>query len=150
MKEAGGTRYGGFARLVSLAVILAAAAIGNFVFARGRDYPSTDDATIDADVVHVAAVVGGKVIQIGVTENATVHKGDLLFQIDPFPYQLAVNQAAAALDVARATNQTQRRSVAVQQSQTTIASDQISCAATNYALATRTVERLGLQRAGLR
>ncbi len=142
MKAAGGTRHGKLARLISLAVIAIAIGIGIVVSVRSRDYPSTDDATIDADVVHVAAAVGGRVIRIGVSENADVRKGDLLFQIDPLPYQLAVRQATSALDVAHAANQSQRRAIATQQSANQVTGSQIAHAAENLGLAQRTAERL--------
>jgi multidrug efflux system membrane fusion protein len=142
MKAAGGTRHGKLGRLISLAVIAIAIGIGIVVSLRSRDDPSTDDATIDADVVHVAAAVGGRVIRIGVSENAEVRKGDLLFQIDPLPYQLAVRQAASALDVARAANQTQNRTIATQQSVSQVTGSQIARATENLGLAQRTAERL--------
>src|SRR5262249_8846677 len=142
MKEAGAPPRNRIALTVSLIVIAAAAAVLLFVLRRESEYPSTDDATIDADVVHVAATVGGRVARTGATENGAVRKGDLLFQIDPVPYELAINQAAAALEVSRAANQTQRRAVSTQQSHATIAGSEIAKVQTNYALATRTVERL--------
>ncbi len=52
--------------------------------------PSTDDASIDAEVVHVASPVGGRIIELPVHENQLVHKGDLLFRIDPAPYKNTV------------------------------------------------------------
>ena len=142
MKAAGGTRHGKLGRLISLAVIAIAIGIGIVLSLRSRDHPSTDDATIDADVVHVAAAVGGRVIRIGVTENADVRKGDLLFQIDPLPYDLAVRQAASALDVARATNQSQHRLIATQQSASQVAGSQVARAVENLGLSQRTAERL--------
>jgi len=44
--------------------------------------------------------VGGRIIELPVTENAKVSKGDLLFRIDPVPYRLAVEQAEADSGVA--------------------------------------------------
>jgi len=128
------------AYLISLAIIAAAlvAAIALGVTER----PSTDDASIDADIVHVAPAVGGRVIRIAVHENDLVHKGDLLFQLDPVPYQLAVNQAAATLDLARATLETQGRLVSTQRSNAVIAAEQTRRAQTNVALSARTEERL--------
>ncbi len=104
--------------------------------------PSTDDATIDADIVHVAPAVGGKIIKLAVRENAQVHKGDLLFQIDPLPYRLAFEQATANLDIARAALETQNRVLATQHSNVTIAGEQTKLAQTNYALSKRTAGRL--------
>ncbi|OHT22312.1 multidrug transporter subunit MdtN [Edaphosphingomonas haloaromaticamans] len=133
------TRGGKIALLVVLAI-----AIGILAYSldRSKRYPSTDDATIDAEVVHVAAAVGGRIIHIPVRENARVRKGDLLFQIDPFPYRAALAQAEANLALARAGLGTQTRVVATQRSGAIIAADQIRRAAANQALAARTVERL--------
>jgi len=128
------------ALLVSLIIIAAAAAVAIALGLTAR--PSTDDATIDADIVHVAPAVGGRVIQLAVHENDRVRKGDLLFQLDPVPYQLAVNQAAANLELARATLETQARFVSTQRSNAAIAAEQTRRAQTNSALSARTEERL--------
>jgi membrane fusion protein, multidrug efflux system len=92
--------------------------------------------------VHVAAAVGGRIFAIDVHENSAVRRGDILFQIDPVPYQLAVLQAQADLSVAEAQQDTQRKYVATQRSNATIARDQTLSAKANYELAARTVERL--------
>jgi multidrug efflux system membrane fusion protein len=140
MKAAGLPKRRARGLLVSLLVIAAAAGLAIYLAAAGKRV--SDDATIDADVVHVAAAVGGRIIKLPVHENDLVHKGDLLFQIDPVPYQLAVDLAAANLDVARAALETQRRVVATQQSGATIALDQTRRAEANLGLTTRTEERL--------
>jgi len=127
---------------VSLIVIAAAVIFGIHIARQVWRYPSTDDAGIDADVVHIAALVGGRIVTIAVRENGYVSKGDLLFQIDPVPYRLTVAQAEADLAVAEAALDTKRRVVATQESAATIASDQTKRAATNYDLAARTVTRL--------
>jgi multidrug efflux system membrane fusion protein len=129
--------------LVSLAIVAAAVGLGGYALHRSSIMPTTDDASIDADVVHVAAEVGGRIVSIPVEENGHVSKGDLLFQIDPAPYQLSVDQARANLEVAKATLETQRRFLSTQRSSAAIAADQMRSAETNLDLATRTVERLG-------
>ncbi len=123
--------------IVALAVILA-------VYATGWTgaHPSSSDASIDADVVHVAAAVGGRIIEIAVRENTWAHKGTVLFHIDPLPYQLLVAQAEADLTLARAQLGTQRRAVSTQRSNATVAREQTTTAQANYDLATRTAERL--------
>ncbi len=91
MKAAGSPRaHGRAAKLISLAIIVLAVAVAVYVHRLGIRFPSTDAAAIDADVVHVASTVGGRIADIPVTENAKVSRGDLLFQIDPAPYRLAV------------------------------------------------------------
>ena len=142
MKPAGRTHRPLWATLISIAIIAAAIVFGLYVVHARSVTPSTDDATIDADVVHVASVVGGRIVNIPVAENARVARGDLLFQIDPVPYRLAVEQARADLGIARAALDTQRRVLSTQQSTASVAADQIRRASQNLALAQRTVERL--------
>jgi multidrug efflux system membrane fusion protein len=142
MKTAGTRRHAPWAFLVSLAIMIAAIAFGLYALHRSAIRPTTDDASIDADVVHIAAEVGGRIIDIPLEENSRVKKGDLLFQIDPVPHQLAVDQARANLAVAKAALETQRRFLATQRSAAVIAADQVRSAETNLDLATRTVERL--------
>ncbi len=128
------------ALLASLGLVALAAAVAVGVGLTA--HPSTDDATIDADIVHVAAAVGGRVIELPVHENDLVREGALLFQIDPEPYRIALNQAAANLDLARAALETQRRLVSTQRSTAAIAGEQARRAETNLGLTARTEERL--------
>jgi multidrug efflux system membrane fusion protein len=120
-----------------------AIATGTYAWRRSTSYPSTDDASIDADVVHVAAAVSGRIINIAVTENSAVSKGDLLFQIDPLPYQLAVAQAEAELGLAEGELDTRRRVLSTERSNAAIARQQAVRARSNGDLASRTVDRLG-------
>jgi membrane fusion protein, multidrug efflux system len=142
MKAAGVRPHAKFAKIIALAVVAGGVAVGLYTLNRSAVIPSTDDATIDADIVHVAAAVGGRIIELPVAENMQVSKGDLLFQIDPVPYRLAVSQAQAELDIAEAALDTQRRVVSTQQSSATIATEQTHRAAADLALANRTVDRL--------
>ena len=142
MQAAGTHRYRFAARVASGAIIIAALAFGIYVLERSAAFPTTDDASIDADVTHIAAAVGGRIIAIPVAENAAVAKGDVMFQIDPLPYQLGVEQARADLELAQATLETQRRAISTQQSAASIAADQTRRAQTNLAEAQRTVDRL--------
>lgn len=142
MTPAGTRRRSRLGKPIALLIIAAAIGFGLYVLQLQSLFPSSDDATIDADVVHVASQVGGRIVAIAVAENDRVAKGDLLFQIDPVPYQLTVTQTQADLDVAAAALDTQRRVLSTQRSAATIAGEQVKRAATNLDLATRTVERL--------
>ncbi|MBB5392976.1 MULTISPECIES: HlyD family secretion protein [unclassified Herbaspirillum] len=71
--------------------------------------PWTRDGRVRADVVNIAPDVSGQVVGLPVRDNQLVKKGDLLMEIDPARYQLALQQADAAvaarksdLDVRRA------------------------------------------------
>lgn len=65
-------------------------------------YISTDNAYVQQDKVSVSAEVAGRVVEVAVHENQHVKAGDLLFRIDPEPYQLAVDEARAAVAKAKA------------------------------------------------
>jgi multidrug efflux system membrane fusion protein len=143
VKTGGEHRSTSRGRILALALVLIAVTTAIYASHRSATHPTTDDATIDADVVHVAAAVGGRIVQIAVAENSSVSKGDLLFQIDPLPYRLAVAQAEADLALAQGELDTRRRVLATEKANAAIAADQARRARTNGELAVRTVERLG-------
>lgn len=143
MRAAGTQRHTVLGKLIALAIVAIAIAAGWYAWQRSVNYPSTDDAAIDADIVHVAPAVGGRIIEIAVEENGRVKRGDLLFRIDPVPHELAVAQAEADLALAEAELDTRQRVLSTEKSNATIATDQIRRAQTNSELAARTVARLG-------
>jgi membrane fusion protein (multidrug efflux system) len=61
---------------------------------------STDDAQVKQDIVSVSPQVNGQVVQVFVRNGMHVKKGDVLFRIDPQPYQVALEQAQAQLAAA--------------------------------------------------
>lgn len=63
-------------------------------------YPSTDNAYTGADIVRIAPLVAGQVIEVYVGEDQMVSKGDPLFDIDPSPYDAALRGARAQFDAA--------------------------------------------------
>lgn len=128
--------------LISLVIIALAAAVALYTLHETHLHPTTTNSSIDADIVHIAAAVGGRILEIRVSENAHVAKGDLLFQIDPVPYQLAVAQAEADLHIAEAQLETQRRVLSTQRSIALIAGDETKNALENHELAKRTANRL--------
>src|SRR5271154_109159 len=128
METAGKTRTMPRGRLISIAIVAFAVVLALYALHESNTYPTSSDSSIDADVVHVAAAVGGRIIQLPVVENLRVAEGSLLFQIDPLPYRLALEQAAADLDIAR--------------SNAAVAVDQTKSAQDNHDLAARTLERL--------
>lgn len=76
-------------------VLAAAAAL--FFYLHGGRYESTDNAYFQTGLVSVAANVSGPVVAVEVRDNQRVRTGQILFRIDPAPYQAAVDEAAAAL-----------------------------------------------------
>jgi multidrug resistance efflux pump len=90
-------------KLVTAAVVVVAAVCAYLLYVRHTSLPWTRDGQVRADVVQIAPRVSGYIVKIGVTDNQPVRKGDLLFEIDPSTYQLAVDQAQVALAQARQT-----------------------------------------------
>jgi RND family efflux transporter MFP subunit len=63
--------------------------------------------TAAVNLVNISARVSGYIVNIPFKEGDIVHKGDLLYQIDPRPYQAAYDQAVGQLKVAQANQQYQ-------------------------------------------
>jgi membrane fusion protein (multidrug efflux system) len=83
--------------LIVIIVILALIAIGGAHYMMTRGQEKTEDATIEANVIPVAPKVSGYVVELDVTDNQRVKKGDVLLKIDPRDYQIALDQAKADL-----------------------------------------------------
>jgi len=63
--------------------------------------PQTDDATVRANFIGIAPQVSGHIVELRVRDNQQVKQGDLLFLIDPRPYEIALARAQAALALTR-------------------------------------------------
>ena len=89
-------------RKVRIAIIVATlvfAAVLTIPLIRHRvRYPTTDDGYVDASVVGIATQVAGPIVELPVVDNQSVRAGELLFRIDPRPFEIAVKQARAELD----------------------------------------------------
>lgn len=90
------------AKAVTLAVLALAVVLGWFAWDYYTRAPWTRDARVRADVVTLSAEVAGRIIELPVQDNQFVRQGDLLLQIDPARYELAVLHAVRAVEVARA------------------------------------------------
>ena len=66
-----------------------------------RFTPYTQQARVGAFVIPVAAEVSGRVIRVNVRNNQDVKAGEVIFEIDPQPYQIAVDRARADLESTR-------------------------------------------------
>jgi membrane fusion protein (multidrug efflux system) len=62
---------------------------------------STDNAQVKTDIVSVTAQVTGPVVEVKVKNGDQVKRGDMLFRIDPAPFQVALEQAQAQLAAAK-------------------------------------------------
>lgn len=90
-------------RIALMVVVPLALIVGGLVYWQGlQGKVSTDNAYVRQDMVSVAAEVGGKIVSVEVAEDDFVTAGDLLFRIDPEPFQLQIAQANAAIATAQA------------------------------------------------
>lgn len=88
--------------IVGLAVLAIALVAGIPWLRESLTTVSTDDAYVNGHVTFVAPRVGGQVKRVVVDDNNVVHKGDLLVELDPEPFQVQVNIAQAAVTAAEA------------------------------------------------
>ena len=82
-------------RYVRILLILVAIACSLVYWHERFEHPVTDDAYIQADVIRVAAQVNGPLKKIEIADNHKVRQGQELLQIDPEPFQIAVDKAKA-------------------------------------------------------
>jgi membrane fusion protein, multidrug efflux system len=75
--------------------------VGAYFYFEGGAYMSTDDAYIEADKVGLSTDVSGMVEAIEVSDNQHVTAGQVLFRLDPLPFQLKLDQAQSQLGVVR-------------------------------------------------
>jgi membrane fusion protein (multidrug efflux system) len=93
-----------YRRFLLMMVLPMAAAIGGIAFyVHGGRYVGTDDAYVGAQKVLVTPDISGKIDKVVVKEGQIVKQGDVLFEIDPVPFRLAVDEAKAQLAQARTT-----------------------------------------------
>lgn len=102
---------------VSFGLIVIGLVGGIIWYLNARHYESTDDAFIDARPVFVSPQVTGNLIEVAVTDNQIVHRGDLLARIDPRDYQAAVDQASAQIRQAEASARNLDAQIVAQQAQ---------------------------------
>ncbi|BEO48392.1 multidrug transporter subunit MdtN [Serratia marcescens] len=96
--------------ILALTLIVAAAVVW-----RVENAPTTDDAYAYADTIDVVPEVNGRIIEMPIRDNQEVRQGDLLFRIDPRPYQDALAASEARLIMLNEQIKLTQRSVNAQQ-----------------------------------
>ncbi|MGY4449440.1 multidrug resistance efflux pump [Bradyrhizobium sp. i1.3.1] len=108
---AGLRRYRRFLLLVVLPLVVA---VGGLTFyLNGGRYVGTDDAYVGAQKVLVTPDISGKIQKVVVREGQIVKQGDELFEIDPVPFRLAVDEARAQLMQAQSTYDNLRANIKI-------------------------------------
>jgi len=92
-----------FSLIATLLILALAVFIGRELWVHYMETPWTRDGRVRADIINVAPDVTGYVVAVPVRDNQLVKKGDVLLQIDPEHYQIAVKQAQALVASRKAT-----------------------------------------------
>src|ERR1700679_577332 len=147
MKLYGNRKIG---RIVGSGIVILAVLLLSVAVLQVDSHPRTDDATVRANVIGFAPEVEGRLVKLLVQDNQIVHKGDLLFEIDPRPYEYALAQAKADQATLEGQIDDERRRIATERSAVGSAhagvfgsESGISAAQAGYLAAKAAVERAG-------
>ncbi|WP_374393302.1 efflux RND transporter periplasmic adaptor subunit [Tabrizicola sp.] len=105
--------------------LLLVAGVGGW-WLTGAAQESTENAYLHQARISIAPTVGGRVVSVNLHELQPVKAGDLLFQVDPQPYELAVAQAEAAVNAARLQVEQLKSALAQAEAQARLAADDAS------------------------
>ncbi len=126
------------AGVIFSAFALAGILIGTFFLLRYfNSYESTDDAFVDGHLNPITPRIGGTVIAVNVESNQFVRTGEVLVELDPRDYEVALAQARAAYAQAMAQLQAEHPNVPITQTtvQTTISAGQADLASAEAGVA---------------
>ncbi|WP_439501503.1 HlyD family secretion protein [Aminobacter ciceronei] len=87
--------------LLMAALPLALVVGGGYFWVTGGRYQETENANLRQAKVNIASEAAGRIVKVDVSDNTTVKAGDVLFEVDPEPYKIALAQSDASLAAAR-------------------------------------------------
>ena len=88
-------------KIMTWLLVAVAVFSGWTLYNRWVSRPWTRDGQVRATIIKISPQVSGYLVKVPIADNQFVRRGDLLFQIDPASYQLAVDKARQDLDQAR-------------------------------------------------
>jgi len=125
-------------KLIVLGIVVIALAIGGYFLLGYLDsYESTDDAQVDGHIDSVSSRINGTVTAVHFEDNQQVQAGQLLVELDPRDYQVAIEQAQAELSAAQQQVSAQNPNVPItsQINQTNIQTSNLDVAAAQASVA---------------
>jgi multidrug resistance efflux pump len=111
--------------LITLATTAVAGVLGWAMWDAYMGAPWTRDGTVRTYVVRMAPEVAGRIVELPVIDNQSVHKGDLLLVIEPTDYKIAVQLNEAAVHQAQANTENIEAQITVQQAQVSASQAQV-------------------------
>jgi membrane fusion protein, multidrug efflux system len=103
-------------RLLGVLIVLGATAAAAAVWHENHLNPQTDDAEVFANLIGIAPEVNGRIVRIAVKDNQFVRQGDTLFEVDPIPYEHALETARSQQAALEGQIRDLQRSVTAQES----------------------------------
>jgi multidrug resistance efflux pump len=85
-------------RLATLAILLVAVLVSIVAWDQYVTTPWTRDGSVRVQVASIAPQVSGQITQLRITDNQFVHKGDILYQIEPFDFDVTLRTSKALLE----------------------------------------------------
>jgi membrane fusion protein (multidrug efflux system) len=131
-------------KVIIFAVVLLLVLGAGFWYWRSTFSEDTDDAQVDGNIYQISSRISGTVTAVHVEENSEVKAGQLLVELDPKDYQVALEQAQAALASAQADYQTANVNVPITSVTTTT---QVSTSSTDVVAANSAVTQAQQQAA---
>ena len=102
---------------IAAAVLLAVIVGGVIYWSESKGSVSTENAYVNANRIDIAPQVAGPIVAVHVRDQQHLDKGALLVEIDPRPYQIAVDAAQAQLEIAYQTTSQESAAVAAARAQ---------------------------------
>ena len=77
-------------------LLIIGGAIGITMWLHSQNFESTDDATVEARVIPISPQIAARVKAVHISDNQFVHQGDVLVELDPTDFSVALDQAKAS------------------------------------------------------
>jgi membrane fusion protein (multidrug efflux system) len=100
-------------KIIGIAVAALVAVSGGLYYVHSLSFEDTDDAEVDGDISAVSPKVSGQLKAVYVVENQRVDAGELIAEIEPADFEVAVAQAKATVAQARAQLRAEEPSIAI-------------------------------------
>src|SRR5947209_2690719 len=136
-------------RIIGTAIVAGAVITGLVVWRQTNIYPRTDDAWVLANLIGIAPEVNGPISTLQVKDNQFVKAGDLLFEIDPRPYEYALQRARPEQETLEKQILNEERVIAGQRAAVNVSRASVATSQSNVTAAEANIEaaRAGVGRA---